>query len=62
VYGKTPLAFAAGKRLESARDALLMTDDPIADIAERAGYDSRNAFDRAFVRRFKTTPGKLRAK
>jgi AraC family transcriptional regulator len=60
VYGETPLAFAAGKRLDSARDALLMTDDPITDIAERAGYESRNAFDRAFVRKFKTTPGKLR--
>jgi AraC-like DNA-binding protein len=60
VYGATPLAFAAGKRLDSARDALLMTDDPIAAIAERAGYATRNAFDRAFVRRFKTTPGAMR--
>lgn len=60
VYGETPLAFAAGKRLESARDALVMTDDPIAAIAERAGYETRNAFDRAFARRFKATPGSLR--
>jgi AraC-like DNA-binding protein len=60
VYGETPLAFAAGKRLDSARDALLMTDDPIAAIAARAGYATRNAFDRAFVRRFKTTPGAMR--
>lgn len=60
VYGETPLAFAAGKRLESARNALLMTDDPIAAIAERAGYATRNAFDRAFTRQFRTTPGSLR--
>lgn len=60
VYGETPLAFAAGKRLDSARDALVMTDDAIAAIAERAGYATRNAFDRAFQRRFATTPGALR--
>jgi AraC-like DNA-binding protein len=60
VYGETPLAFAAGKRLDSARDALLMTEDTIAAIAERAGYATRNAFDRAFGRRFGTTPGAMR--
>lgn len=60
VYGETPLAFAAGKRLDSARLALEMTEDSIAAIAERAGYETRNAFDRAFQKKFKMTPGRAR--
>lgn len=61
VHGKTPLAYAAGRRLEAARDALIMTRDAIEEIARRAGYDSRTAFDRAFSRRFGATPGTVRA-
>jgi AraC-like DNA-binding protein len=61
VHGETPLAWAGGKRLEVARDSLLLTDDTIEDIARRAGYASRTAFDRAFQRRFRDTPGRLRA-
>jgi AraC-like DNA-binding protein len=59
-YGETPLAFAATRRLEAARDALILTADRIEDIALRAGYESRTAFDRAFRRRFGTAPGALR--
>jgi AraC-like DNA-binding protein len=60
VHGETPLAWAAGMRLEQARDALRLTDDAIAEIARRAGYESRTAFDRAFRRRFGDTPGSVR--
>jgi AraC-like DNA-binding protein len=62
VFGDTPLAYSTGKRLDSARDALLMTQDSIEHISRRAGYESRTAFDRAFLRRFKSTPGAIRAK
>ncbi|HXC55251.1 MAG TPA: AraC family transcriptional regulator [Rhizomicrobium sp.] len=61
VYGRPPLAFAAARRLDAARDALIMTADAIEDIARAAGYESRSAFDRAFVRQFGATPGAVRA-
>jgi AraC-like DNA-binding protein len=61
VLGETPLVWATGKRLETARDCLLLTNDTIEDIALRAGYASRTAFDRAFQRRFADTPGRIRA-
>jgi AraC-like DNA-binding protein len=61
VFGETPLAYAATKRLERARDMLAGTTQPITDIALAAGYESRNAFDRAFSRRFGVTPGGVRA-
>ena len=60
-FGQTPLAYAAGKRLERARDPLIESDASVADIALAAGYDSRTAFDRAFVRRYRLTPGAIRA-
>jgi AraC family transcriptional regulator len=60
VHGATPLAWAAARRLETARDSLLLTGDAIAEIARRAGYESRTAFDRAFIRRFRDTPGAAR--
>jgi AraC-like DNA-binding protein len=61
VFGETPLAYAAGLRLDQARKTLLSSPMSIAEIARRAGFDSRTAFDRAFARRFGITPGILRA-
>jgi AraC-like DNA-binding protein len=60
-FGQTPLAYAAAKRLERARDLLIDSDTAIADIALAAGYESRNAFDRAFARRYRMTPGATRS-
>jgi AraC-like DNA-binding protein len=60
VHGETPLAFASHVRLEAARDSLMLTDDSIEEISRRAGYESRNAFDRAFRKAFGTTPGSVR--
>jgi AraC-like DNA-binding protein len=60
-FGKTPLAYAVGARLERAHDELIKTGKPIAEIAETAGYESRTAFDRAFARRYGATPGAVRA-
>lgn len=61
VFGNTPLAYAAARRLERACEALVHTRHSIAEIAQAVGYESRNAFDRAFVRRFGMTPGAARA-
>ncbi len=62
VYGTTPLAWSCGKRLDAARDAVLLTNDSIEAVAQHAGYESRTAFDRAFRRRFGETPGGLRTR
>jgi AraC family transcriptional regulator len=61
VHGMTPLRFAQAKRLDIARDTLLLSNDSIENIAHRAGYESRNAFDRAFHRRHGATPGAIRS-
>jgi AraC-like DNA-binding protein len=61
VFGETPLAYGATRRLERAHGELVRTKRPIADIADATGYESRTAFDRAFTRRFGVTPGAARA-
>jgi transcriptional regulator GlxA family with amidase domain len=60
VFGETPLAHGKNMRLEQARAALSGSRLSIAEVAEAAGYQSRTAFDRAFVRRFRMTPGAVR--
>jgi len=60
-FGETPLAYAASKRLACARDLLIEGRASIAEAARAAGYANRNAFDRAFARRYRMTPGALRA-
>lgn len=60
-FGETPLAYAAMKRLDWAHSELIESQHSISEIARRAGYESRNAFDRAFRRRHRMTPGAVRA-
>jgi AraC family transcriptional regulator len=60
VYGQTPLAYAAAQRLDAARHDLERSRFSVQVIAERAGYESRTAFDRAFAKRFGKTPAAAR--
>ena len=58
--GVAPLAFLTDLRLGLARQRLASTEASIARVAAEVGYQSESAFARAFHRRFKTTPGKIR--
>ena len=55
-----PLAFLTDLRLGLARQNLLTSKQPLAEIAEEAGYVSPSAFTRAFQRRFGIAPGEAR--
>jgi AraC family transcriptional activator of mtrCDE len=59
--GVAPLAFLTDLRLGLARQRLASTEASIARVAAEVGYQSESAFARAFHRRFKTTPGTIRA-
>jgi AraC family transcriptional regulator, activator of mtrCDE len=59
--GVAPLAFLTDLRLGLARQRLAATEASIARVAAEVGYQSESAFARAFHRRFKTTPGRIRA-
>lgn len=48
------------RRMEKAAEELILTDQPIMDIALKYQYSSQEAFARAFRRCHSVTPGKYR--
>jgi AraC family transcriptional regulator len=59
--GEPVQAYIRRLRLEYAAYRLLLTEQPVLDIALTAGYDSNAAFTRAFKRWFGTPPAAFRA-
>lgn len=60
LIGKTPMQYLIHWRLTLAAQVLRRDGDPIARIAERHGYDSEAAFNRAFKRQFGMPPAMWR--
>jgi len=56
----TPMEYITNWRMQKARELLANARLPLIDIAERVGYSSEAAFNRAFKRRFKQNPGAMR--
>ena len=53
--------YVTAKRLETARELLLTTDESVAQIAARVGIPNANYFSRLFKANVGLTPGKFRA-
>lgn len=60
LVGEAPLAYLTWWRLNLAARWLRDTDEPIAVVAERAGYGSEYSFSRAFTRHHGQPPGRYR--
>ena len=58
--GKTPSAFYAGLRMSRARDLILQTDLPIAEVAQICGYMSPTRFGRIYRAHYGMTPREVR--
>ncbi|MGH1349618.1 MAG: AraC family transcriptional regulator [Methyloligellaceae bacterium] len=58
--GETPFQTVRRLRLHRASGELLSTDAPVIQIAERAGYNSIEAFNRAFKKAFQLPPAAYR--
>ncbi len=56
MIGEPPMQYLTRWRLALAARALRTSFDPVAQIAERSGYDSEAAFTRAFKRTFGIPP------
>ncbi|WP_299546987.1 AraC family transcriptional regulator [uncultured Tateyamaria sp.] len=50
VLGETPMDYLTDLRMAKASDQLMTSSDTIAEVAERVGYKSENAFNTAFKR------------
>ena len=60
--GEAPLAYLTRWRLTLAARILADGDAPLAAVAERVGYRSEFAFNRAFARHHGVAPGRWRAR
>lgn len=61
-FGRTPAVYAEDLRLGEARHRLTEGNATIAHIASSLGYQSDDAFRRAFERRFRLAPANYRAR
>jgi len=60
LVGEPPMQYLTRWRLALAAQSLRAGGEPVGRIAERIGYDSEAAFNRAFKREFGTPPAKWR--
>jgi transcriptional regulator GlxA family with amidase domain len=60
VFDSTPAAFVEELRLGEARERLTIPDQTIDSVAASVGFNSADAFRRAFERRFGVTPSNFR--
>lgn len=58
--GEAVYAFQKRLLLERAAHRLVYTDAPVTQVALDAGYDTPSAFNKAFQKRFNTSPGEFR--
>jgi AraC-like DNA-binding protein len=61
VVGRSPIRYLTEWRLHVAKDLLATTALGVATIARRVGYDSEEAFSRAFKRAYGQAPAHWRA-
>lgn len=60
MVGESAKQYLTGLRMQLAHRELRETSDTLARIAERVGYQSEHAFNRAFKREVGVTPGAVR--
>ena len=63
MLGRSPIRYLTDWRMHIAEDMLATTQKPIATIARRVGYESEEAFSRAFKRLHQdVSPGAWRSR
>ena len=62
VLGMPPIRYLTGWRMHAARSLLSSTELSVATVAHRVGYDSEEAFSRAFKRAHGISPGRWRSR
>ncbi len=55
-FGITPLAYVARKRIEAAREMMLVSDQPLTQIAHAHGFCDQSHFTRTFRRETGLSP------
>jgi AraC-like DNA-binding protein len=58
--GESPMRYLTGWRIQLAKNLMLQLALPIAEVADRVGYESEAAFNRAFKRNVGVPPATWR--
>jgi AraC family transcriptional regulator len=58
--GTSPHRYVLLRRLEQARQLIVTSTLPLAEVASATGFSSQSHLNSAFVRRFRCTPGDAR--
>jgi transcriptional regulator GlxA family with amidase domain len=61
MLGRSPIRYLTDWRLHTAKELLATTDLRVQAVAHRVGYDSEQAFSRAFKRAHGKSPAHWRA-
>jgi AraC-like DNA-binding protein len=61
ILGRSPIRYLTEWRMHLADDLLRTTDLGVAAVSRRVGYESEEAFSRAFRRSHGSSPGAWRA-
>jgi AraC-like DNA-binding protein len=56
LIGEAPMRYLTGWRIQLAKHLILQSGLPIAEVADRVGYESEAAFNRAFKRHVGVPP------
>jgi AraC-like DNA-binding protein len=59
-FGQTPMSLLRAARLRRARELLVTTDTPVAQIAHDVGFVGRSNFSRAFHKMYSVDPTRFR--
>jgi AraC-like DNA-binding protein len=59
-FGQTPMSLLRAARLRRARELLVTTDTPVAQIAHEVGFVGRSNFSRAFRKMYSVDPTRFR--
>jgi len=62
LIGESPMRYLSGWRIHLAKQLLCEGHHSLAEVAERVGYESEYAFNRAFKRRVGKPPAAWRKK
>lgn len=60
LLGEPPLAYVSRWRIQLGARLLVTTDDSVLQVAQKVGYESEAAFNRAFKREFDLPPARYR--
>ena len=60
-FGVSPKEYIIRKRIESAKNMLISSDDKISDIAENCGFSDVYYFSKVFKKEFNETPSAFRS-